>query len=83
MDKGLIKNNKSPNMSHAFMVRNHAEEQREKVRMVMNCKKLNDNTIFDGYYIPNKMDCKSSYWQIKIDEESIHLTAFSAPSKTL
>ena len=22
--------------------------------MVMNCKKLNDNTVFDGYYIPNK-----------------------------
>ena len=25
-----------------------------------------------------KMDCKSEYWQIKIDEESIPLTAFSA-----
>jgi len=25
------------------------------------------------------MDCKSGYWQIKIDEESILLTAFSAP----
>jgi len=25
------------------------------------------------------MDCKSSYWQIKIDEKSIPLTAFSAP----
>jgi len=25
------------------------------------------------------MDCKSGYWQIKMDEESIPLTAFSAP----
>ena len=27
----------------------------------------------------SKMDCKSGYWQIKIDEENISLTAFSAP----
>jgi len=62
--------------------------------MTINYKKLNDNTIYDGYYIPNKivlfnriqgaswfskMDCKSEYWQIKMDEESISLTAFSAP----
>jgi len=62
--------------------------------MVINYKKLNDNTIFDGYYISNKtilfnriqraswfskMDCKSGYWQIKMDEESIPLTAFSVP----
>ena len=26
----------------------------------------------------SKMDCKSCYWQVKMDEESIHLTAFSA-----
>jgi len=62
--------------------------------MVINCKNLNDNIVFDGYYIPNKivlfnriqgaswfskMNCKSGYWQIKMDEESIPLTAFSAP----
>ena len=48
--------------------------------MVINYKKLNDNTVFDGYYIPkkiiifnriqriswfSKIDCKSGYWQIK------------------
>ena len=94
LDKGLIQNSKSPHTSPAFMVRNHAEEKRGKARMVINYKKLNDNTVFDGYYIPNKtvlfnriqgaswfskMDCKSGYWQIKMDEESIPLTAFSAP----
>jgi len=76
------------------MVKNHAEEKRGKARMVINYKKLNDNTVFDSYYIPYKtvlfnriqgaswfpkMDCKSGYWQINMDEESIPLTAFSAP----
>jgi len=94
LHKGLIRNNKSPHTSPAFMVRNHAEEKRGKARMVINYKKLNDNTIFNGCYIPNKtiffnriqglswfskMDCKSGYWQIKMDEESIPITAFSAP----
>jgi len=59
------------------MARNHAEEKRRKERMVINYQKLNDNTIFDGYYIPSeiaifnkiqgvswfsKMDCKNGYW---------------------
>jgi len=94
LDKGLIKNNKSPHTSPTFMVRNHAEKKRGKKRMVINYKKLNDNTVFDGCYIPNKTvlfnriqgafwfsktDCKSSYWQIKMDEESIPLNTFSAP----
>lgn len=62
--------------------------------MVINYKRLNDNTVFDGYYIPNKivffniiqwaswfskMDCKSGYWQINMEKDSIPLTAFSAP----
>ena len=54
LDKGLIRNSKSPHTSPTFMVRNHAEEKRGKARMVINYKKLNDNTVFDGYYIPNK-----------------------------
>jgi len=94
LEKGLIRNSKSPHTSPGFIVRNHAEEKIEKAKMVINYKKLNDNTVFDGYYIPNKivlfnriqgvswfskMDCKSGYWQIKTDEKSIPLTAFSAP----
>jgi len=76
------------------MVRNHAKEKRGKGRMAINHKKISDNTVFDGNYIPNKtalfnriqgafwfskMDCKSGYCKIKMDEESILLTAFSAP----
>ena len=94
MDKGLNRSSKSPHTSSAFMVINPIEEKGGKARMVINYKKLNDNTVFDGYCIPNKtvffnrikrvswfskMDCKSGYWQIKIDEESIPLTTFSAP----
>ena len=84
LDKGLIRNSKSSHTSPAFVVRNHAEEKRGKARMVINYKKLNDNTVFDGYYIPkkivifnrvqgassfSKMACKSGYWQIKMDEK--------------
>ena len=29
----------------------------------------------------SKMDCKSGYWQIKMDKESIHITVFSAPQE--
>ena len=73
------------------MVRNHTEEKRGKVRMVINYKKLNDNTVFDDCYIPNKIflfnkiqggswfskvDCKSRYWHVEMDEQSIPLIAF-------
>ena len=37
------------------MIRNHTEEKRGKARMVVNYKKTNDNTVFDGYYISNKI----------------------------
>ena len=53
-DKGLIKNSKSAYTSLAFMVSNHAKWKRGKARMIINYKKFNDNTVFDGYYIPNK-----------------------------
>ena len=54
LDKGLIRNSTSPHTSPAFMVRNHAEDKRGKGRIVIIYKKLNDNTVFNGYYIPNK-----------------------------
>ena len=62
--------------------------------MVINYKDVNKNTKFDGYYIPNKgilinltkgktyyskFDCKSGFWQIKMDNESIPITACSIP----
>jgi hypothetical protein len=62
--------------------------------MVINYKRLNDNTVDDAYNIPNKQewiyriqgskyfskyDLKAGFWQVKIEEESITLTAFTCP----
>ena len=55
LKKGLIRESKNPHSSPAFMVRNHVEEKIGKTRMVINYKRLNDNTVFYGYYIPNKI----------------------------
>ena len=89
-----IRESKSPHRSAAFIVRNHAEIVRGKSRMVINYKRLNDNTIDDGYNIPNKQewinriqgskyfskfDLKAGFWQVKMAEESIEWTAFTCP----
>ncbi|KAJ9556228.1 LOW QUALITY PROTEIN: hypothetical protein OSB04_010842 [Centaurea solstitialis] len=83
-----------PHSSPAFMVRKHSEIARGKARMVINYKKLNDNTVFDGYFLPrkeslinwtidkkifSKFDCKSGFWQIKMHPDSILYTSFSTP----
>ena len=90
----LGRESRSPNSSLAFMVRKHSEIKRGKSRMVINYKEVNKNTKFDGYYIPNKeilinlakgknyynkFDCKSGFWQRKMDNESIPTTTFSTP----
>ena len=90
----LIRVSKSPHRRPAFMVRKHSEIKRGKEKMMINCKEVNKNTKFDGYYVPNKeilvnlakgkncyskFDCKSGFWQIKMDNNSIPITAFSTP----
>jgi len=89
-----IRESRSPHRSAAFIVRNHAEEVRGKSRIVINYKRLNDNTIDDAYNIPNKQewinriqgskyfskfDLKARFWQVKMAEESIPLTTFTCP----
>ena len=54
LDKGLMRDSNSPHTNPTFMLRNQAEEKRGKATMVINYKKFNDNTVFNGYYIPNK-----------------------------
>ena len=93
-DLQLIRPSKSPHSSPAFMVRNRNEINRNKARMVVNYKQLNDITVFDGYFLPNKetlihktrncnwhskFDCKSGFYQIRMTEDSKPLTAFSTP----
>lgn len=41
LDKGLVKNSKSPHINPAFVVRNHTEEKRETARIVINYKMFN------------------------------------------
>ena len=90
----LIRESRSPYSSIAFMVKKHSEIKRGKSRIVINYKEVNKNTKFDGYYIPNKeilinlakgkiyynkFDCKSGFWQIKINNNSTPMTTFSTP----
>lgn len=52
LENNLIRPSFSPYMSSIFLVRNHNEENRGKARMVLNNKRLNDNTYDDAYKIP-------------------------------
>lgn len=69
------------------MVRNYNEIKREKVRMVINYKALNKEIIYDGFFFLHnkesmnnkikdvewfsKFNCKSRYWQLKMDQNFI------------
>uniref|UniRef100_A0A251RXY7 Putative enzymatic polyprotein n=1 Tax=Helianthus annuus TaxID=4232 RepID=A0A251RXY7_HELAN len=92
ISQGLIKKSESPHRSAAFIVRNHSEIKRGKARIVYNYKRLNDNTVDDGYNIPNKdtllnliqkkkvfskFDLKSGYNQLKLEESFKPWTAFT------
>lgn len=91
---GVIRKSDSPHRSAAFIVKNHSEIIRGKSRMVINYKRLNDNTVDDAYNIPDKtvlinkiqnckifskFDLKSGFWQVKMHPDSIKWTAFTCP----
>ena len=73
------------------MVMNEVEKQRNKSRMVINYKKLNQFTKTDNYFLPNKeilinlLKIKNIFqnlianpnWQIKKKEDSIKYIGFS------
>ena len=90
----LIRTSNNPHNSPIFMVRKRLKQVRGKTRMVINYKELNKYTKFDGYFLPNKkvlinlvknktyyskFDCKSGFWQIKMEEHNIPYTVFSTP----
>lgn len=94
LELGVIRPSKSPHSSPCFLVNKHSEQKRGKPRLVINYKALNEATKGDGYLLPNKesilaairgkthftgLDCKSGFWQIRLDEKSKPLTAFSCP----
>ncbi|KAL2247183.1 UNVERIFIED_CONTAM: Enzymatic polyprotein [Sesamum indicum] len=91
---GLIEPGVSTYSSPGFLVRNHGEIKRGKPRLVINYQDINKILEFDGYYIPSrehlidciketkvfsKFDCKSGFYQIKMENESKKFTAFSTP----
>nr|WBW50881.1 polyprotein [Sweet potato pakakuy virus] len=97
----LIRPSRSRHRTTAFMVESGTtvdpktgKETRGKQRMVLNYKRLNDNTEKDQYSLPgintivsrvsgkevfSKFDLKSGFHQIKMAEESIPWTAFWTP----
>ena len=54
LQNNFIKPSFSPHRSLAFLVRNHNKEKRGKAMMVINYKRLNDNTYDDAYKFSNK-----------------------------
>lgn len=50
----VIQKNISQHRGPAFIVNKHSEQVRGKSRMVIDYRRLNDNTIDDGYNIPDK-----------------------------
>ena len=91
---GVIRKSTNIYCSPAFIVHNHNEQMRGKSRMVIDYRRLNDNTIDDVYDIPDKtewidsiqnskifskFDCKSGFWHIKMHPDSIEWTAYTYP----
>jgi transposase InsO family protein len=88
---GLIRPSYSPYAAPALLVPKHDGNW----RMVVDYKKLNNITIKDSHPLPNmeqaiqtlgggfkffsKLDMKSGFWQIPIEEEDRHKTAFITP----
>ena len=50
----VISPSESLHRSPAFIVNKSSEQKRGRSRMVYNYKRLNDNTVEDGYTIPSK-----------------------------
>uniref|UniRef100_A0A151UGQ5 Polyprotein n=1 Tax=Cajanus cajan TaxID=3821 RepID=A0A151UGQ5_CAJCA len=89
LDKGLIRNSKSPWNCSAFYVMNVAEQERGAPRLVINYKPLNKLLKWIRYPLPNKQDLikrlnhasifskfdmKSRYYQIGVKEEDKYKT---------
>ena len=53
---GVIRKSNSPHSNPAFIVMKYSEIVRGKSRMVIDYRRLNDNTIDDSYDIPDKIE---------------------------
>lgn len=89
-ESGVIRESESPYSSPIVVVR----KKNGDVRLCVDYRKLNLNTIKDAYALPNLeeafsaltgskwfsvLDLKSGYYQIEVDERDKHKTAFVCP----
>ena len=51
---GVIRKSTSRHRSPVFKVNKHNEQVRENSKMVIDYRRLNDKTVYDGYGIPDK-----------------------------
>lgn len=93
LGKGIIKDSDSPYNSPLWIVPKKADASgKQKWRLVIDYRKLNEKTIKDSYPIPNideildglgnakyfsAFDLTSSFHQVGVKENDIHKTAFS------
>ena len=63
---GVIRKSISRQRSPAFIVNKHSEQVRGKSRMAIDYRRLNDNTIDDGYDIPDKSELINSVQENKV-----------------
>lgn len=88
----LLETGVSAYSSPGFLVMNRGEINRDKPKFVINYQDINKILEFDGYYIPSrkhlidcikgckvffKFDCKSDFYQIKLEKEYRKYNAFS------
>ena len=91
LKSGLVRPSNSPYAAAALLTK----KKDQTWRLVVDYKKLNAVTIIDRYPIPNiemtvqtlgggysffsKLDLRSGFWQLPIDEKDRHKTAFITP----
>ena len=88
LDLGVIHPSNSPFASNVVLVKKNDGTS----RFCIDLRRLNNNTIKDSYALPrteetfdalhgscifSTLDLKSSYWQVEIEENDKHKTAFS------
>lgn len=88
--EGVIRDSRSPYSSNIVLVKKKDDED----RFCIDFRRLNSMTKLDPFPLPNineilqslvgskwfsKIDLRSGYWQIELDEESVKYTAFTSP----
>lgn len=91
LDAGAIRPSESPYSSNVVLVR----KKDGSLRFCIDFRKLNSRTIRDAYTLPridetidsligaryfSKLDLRSGYWQVEVEEEDKYKTAFSVGS---